>query len=341
MSSNKPQKKKGEGVSRNQNIKPEIRNLIIRYLSEHNDTYRQDPELAIYLDVKQGGRNIDDWLKLLYEQGDLFQWKEGRVLKYRLKNRELILEQLLEQKNAQEISEAIEYLTTGESDNFMNDFKRVFSANRGVVHGHLNIIESLNSEKLSHYFEDLKQAIEERKYLLVTVKLPKQERFENVKPIQLLFLDNNWYIFMEYQNFGSDPIARLIRLSFISEIQYLAENKYSNKNTFQKKELEKYDDFLNEIQNANSQYNLPKKIARIRANKGIAHYFDKGMKKFLTSQEFKIKNEDGSIEFELTYTTDLEVLRFIQSWLPDLVILSPLELKENYKSKLQTAIKNL
>ena len=333
--------KKGEAASRIKSISPEERDKILRYLTTHDYTYHQDPELAILLDAKAGSRGIIDKLKLLEEKGDLFQWKEGRSLRYKLKDRELILEQLLKKDQVEEISQALDYLAAGESENFMEDFRRVFASNRDIVSGHLNIIESLGDDKISHYFKQLKKAVEERKYLKIRTKQPYNERFDNVKPIRLLFLDNNWYIFIEYQNAGEDSTARLVRLSFISEIETLADNKYSDKNTFQKKELEKYDEFLDNIQNANSRYGLPEKKAVIRANPPISHYFDEGMKKFLSSQRFIAKNEDGSVDFEVTYTTDLEVLRLVQMWLPDLVILEPKELRESYRHKLEQSLKEI
>jgi len=65
------------------------------------------------------------------------------------------------------------------------------------------------------------------------------------------------------------------------------------------------------------------------------------MKKFLSSQNFKKKLEDGSVIFTLEYTQPLEILPFIQRWLPDLIILEPQELKDEYMQKLEDTISNL
>jgi predicted DNA-binding transcriptional regulator YafY len=54
----------------------------------------------------------------------------------------------------------------------------------------------------------------------------------------------------------------------------------------------------------------------------------------LLSQKFKEKLDDGSIIFTLDYTQPLEILPFIQKWLPHLVILEPQELKEEYINNL-------
>ena len=58
----------------------------------------------------------------------------------------------------------------------------------------------------------------------------------------------------------------------------------------------------------------------IRALPETAYYFDEGMKKFLSSQTFVEKLDDGSVIFTLSYTQPLEVLPFIQRWLPYLIL---------------------
>jgi len=86
----------------------------------------------------------------------------------------------------------------------------------------------------------------------------------------------------------------------------------------------------NNIQNSLTLYNAEVKRATIKVTPERAKYFDKGMKKFLSSQKLKEKLDDGSIIFTLEYTQSLEILPFIQKWLPHLIILEPKELKEEY-----------
>jgi len=88
-------------------------------------------------------------------------------------------------------------------------------------------------------------------------------------------------------------------------------------------------------------FGVTPKTAKIKANPNIAKYFKKGMKKFLSSQKFEKELKDGSVIFSVTYTQELEVLPFIQRWLPDLIILSPEELKTTYKEKLKKMIEYL
>ena len=61
---------------------------------------------------------------------------------------------------------------------------------------------------------------------------------------------------------------------------------------------------------------------------------------FLSTQTFQEELDDGSIIFTLEYTQPLEILTLIQRWLPDLVILEPQELRDEYLEKLESTIKN-
>lgn len=88
-------------------------------------------------------------------------------------------------------------------------------------------------------------------------------------------------------------------------------------------------------------YNIPKHIARLKAVGNAIKYFDKGMKPFLASQKFEKTLEDGSVVFTIEYTQDLEILPFVQKWLPNLIVLEPKELKEKYCEILNLMINRL
>ena len=59
------------------------------------------------------------------------------------------------------------------------------------------------------------------------------------------------------------------------------------------------------------------------------------MKKFFKSQ--KIINENP-LQISIKYSQELEILRFIKTWLPDIKILAPIELKESFKICLKEAL---
>jgi len=191
-----------------------------------------------------------------------------------------------------------------------------------------SIMEELQSNDSKKNFKSLKLAIKNREHRDIVYGYDKEEVFKNEKCLKLMFMDNNWYLVV----IGMNGTLHFRRLSFILEVNY------SSKNSFHKKEIEPYLEFLKRVQNSMTLYGVERKTATIRATSNIAKYFDNGMKKFLPSQTFKSKESDGSVLFTLQYTQALEILPLVQRWLPDLVIVEPLELKDEYVKKLKMVL---
>ena len=189
--------------------------------------------------------------------------------------------------------------------------------------------EDVNSLESKLTFKRLKTAVELHEYR--DIKFYHDDKiYKNLKCIKLIFMDNNWYI--AYIN--EEEILKFGRVSFIEEVTYS-----KGKDGYQKNSIKKQERFIEEnLQNSMTLFDKPIQTAVIKAHKPIAKYFEKDMKKFLSSQAFKEKLNDGSIIFTLEYTQELEILPFIQRWLPDLEILEPESLKKSYQKKLQKAI---
>ena len=193
-----------------------------------------------------------------------------------------------------------------------------------------SMMEEVQGEQSKEIFKKLKVAIRRYEYRDILYNYNEQVTYSDVKCLKLIFMDNNWYLAF----IDEEKKLRFARLSFITEI------KYSTKNSYQKNDIEPYLAFLTNVQNAMTLYGVKPKIATIKATKNIAKYFEKDMKRFLSSQKFLEKCDDGSILFTIEYTQELEVLPFIQKWLPDLIILEPQELKNVYIHKLQSTLQN-
>jgi predicted DNA-binding transcriptional regulator YafY len=188
------------------------------------------------------------------------------------------------------------------------------------------IFERVKNEEI---FNNLKTAIRSKEYR--KIKLQYEDSSFEVKPIRLVFVDNNWYL--AYAD--SDDTLQLVRVSFIESL------RYATKNSYQKNSITKHLQNLNRnLQNSRTLFDKEQKTATIKATPLIAKYFKEDMKRFFPSQKFKQELEDGSIIFSINYTQELEIMPFIQKWLPDLVVLEPQELKEHYVKKLQDALKN-
>lgn len=61
------------------------------------------------------------------------------------------------------------------------------------------------------------------------------------------------------------------------------------------------------------------------------------MKRFFPSQRFLERDTEGGVFFEVHYTQEMEILPFIQRWMPDLIIIEPESLRAAYRKKLEEA----
>jgi len=192
--------------------------------------------------------------------------------------------------------------------------------------------EDISTLEEKDIFKKLKRAVENREYAKIKFRYADEE-YDNLKCLKLIFIDNNWYL----ATVNSDDLLRLNRISFIEKVDY-----GSIINSFQPQSVSKQLDFLDtKLQNAMTLYDVKTKTAVLRASGFIVRYFEDGMKKFLSTQQYQEKLDDGSIIFTIEYTQDIEVLPLIQSWMPNLTILEPQELKDTYFKKLKEASFNL
>ena len=188
--------------------------------------------------------------------------------------------------------------------------------------------EDTKSIEAKEIFKHLKSAVEHREYRKITFSAGVVQ--DNLKCLKLIYMENNWYLaYVAY-----DDKVRFARISFIEKVEYA-----SNVGKYHPSSVVEQLEFLKNIQNSMTLYGKPKKIATLKVDQKKARYFKEGMKPILSSQKFVEKLEDGSIIFTLEYTQSMEILPLIQSWMPNLIILEPEELKEQYIKKLQKTIK--
>jgi predicted DNA-binding transcriptional regulator YafY len=194
-----------------------------------------------------------------------------------------------------------------------------------------SIMEELKSSEAKEIFKSLKIAIKNYEYRDIVYNYNGKITYKNEKCLKLVFMDNNWYlVVIDEQN-----SLKFRRLSFIDSVSY-SDKKYG----YQKKDIEAYLEFVKKAQNAMTLFGVEAKVATIKATPAIAKYFEKDMKQFLPSQIFRENLDDGSVLFSLEYTQELEILPFIQKWMPDLVIIEPQKLKDAYVKKLNQALQN-
>lgn len=286
------------------------------------DAYDVILKSTLQISEKQIGRLLDE-LSLKFD--NIVREKSGKKNTFRLiKPIDLFSETF---KNSQEIGWLFHMAHDSDPEIF-KELENYTNKNKHIYKFKNTPFEDINTLESKEVFKRLRHGVEAREYRKIKFKF-SEDVYDNLKCLKLLFMDNNWYLaFVD-----EDEMLRFGRISFIQEVQYATKNS-----SFQPSSVEKQMKFLDTIQNSMSLFGIEKKTATIKATPNIAKYFEDGMKIFLSSQKFLKKEEDGSVLFTLEYTQDLEILPFIQKWLPDLIILEPKELKEEYAKKLSLAL---
>ena len=284
------------------------------------DSYDEDLKEKFDLSPKQIGRLLDE---VASEFDNIEVFKVTRKRAYRLiKPIDIFIETF-------ENSNDIGWLFNMAHDSDPEIFKELERYTKDSKHIYLfknNPFEDVKLLEEKEVFKKLKTAVKLREYRKITFQGGTKD---NLKCLKLIYMQNNWYLaYVDERN-----RVLLARVSFIKNVEYA-----SKIGSFQPSTIKKHLEFLKTIQNPLTLYNKPKKIAKLQVNKKSAKYFEEGMKKFLSSQKFIEKLEDGSVVFSLEYTQPKEILPFIQSWMSDMVILEPENLQKKYIKKLDEAV---
>ncbi len=276
------------------------------------------------LSVKQMGRLLEE---IANELDSIEQIKIGRKKAYKLiKPMDLFVETF---KNANDISWLFNMAHDGDPEVF-KELEQYTKKTKHVFQFKNTPFEDTATLEEKEIFKTLKRAVKNREYVKITFK-GNESAQDNLKSLKLIFMQGNWYL--AYAN--EEDELRFGRISFMEKVDYA-----SKAESFQPSTVKKQMDFLKNIQNAMTLYGKPTQIARLKASGITSKYFYEGMKPFLTSQKFEKILDDGSVIFTVEYTQPLEILPFIQGWLPNVTILEPLSLKEQYIKKLNYTIMN-
>ena len=211
-----------------------------------------------------------------------------------------------------------------ELEQFTNENKKIYKFQNSPF-------EDLATLEEKDIFRKLKRAVKNREYIKIKYKY-NNEIIDNLKCLKLLFLDNNWYLAF----IDNKSILKLARISFIQKIDYASKIE-----SFQLSSVKEQINFLNtKLQNAMTLYGVKIKKAKLKALPHISRYFEKDMKKFLSTQKFLENDAKGNILFTVDYTQSIEVLPFIESWMPYMIIIEPKELKDEYIKRLNITLIN-
>jgi len=288
------------------------------------DAYDKNILDELSIGIKQLGRILKD---IYYAFDSIEEFKDGKKLVYKLITPIDVFIEAFD--NSENIGWLFQLAHEGDKTIF-KDLEKHAKKSKELYMFKNSPFEDIGDVESKQHFKRLKNIIKEREYAKIKFRYDDTV-YDNLKCLKLVFMDNNWYV-----AFVDNDDLRFGRINFIQRVDF--GSKYEH---FQLSSVEKHHHFLEyEIQNSMTLYDKKKKTAILKATPNIAKYFKADMKKFISSQTFQKECEDGSIVFRVTYTQELEILPFIQKWLPDLIILEPKKLKDAYYKKLQSTIEN-
>ncbi|HIP13585.1 MAG TPA: WYL domain-containing protein, partial [Arcobacter sp.] len=149
---------------------------------------------------------------------------------------------------------------------------------------------------------------------------------------KLIFMERNWYL----AYVDETQKCKFGRISFMDKIEYA-----TKKEVFHLSSVTLHLKFLQNIQNSMTLYSSIPKTARLKAVGNAVKYFNKDMKPFFRTQKFEKTLDNGDILFTVEYTQELEILPFIQKWIPNIIVLEPISLKNKLEEHLHLLINRL
>lgn len=277
------------------------------------------------LSPKQMGRLLDE---ITEEIDSVIVIKKNRRKSYKLlKPMDLFIETL---KNSNDISWIFNMAHDGDPELF-HELEKFTKKTKHVFQFHNTPFEDTKTFEEKEIFKTLKRAIKNREYVKITFN-GKEKALNNLKCLKLIFMEGNWYLAYvdetEQCKFG--------RVSFMKKVEY-----GRKKESFHLSSVSNQMKFLTNIQNSMTLYSVPKKIARLKAIQDAKKYFAKDMKPFFNSQRFDKTLDNGDIIFTIEYTQELEILPFIQKWIPNIIVIEPLSLKSKLEEHLKLMINRL
>ena len=167
-------------------------------------------------------------------------------------------------------------------------------------------------------FSDLEKAIESYK----TVSFAYKGKVRIVKPYRLVAFDGYWYLY------GEEALSEKLKTYHAKSIEALKVTE----EVFAPDEaaLRRIDTALNVWFDAQRE---PFEV-RLHASPEIAGYFTR--RPLCTTQRIVKTYDDGSIDIELSATTEREVLHEVRKWIPQLLVLSPRALALQARKMAQT-----
>ncbi|RLA73852.1 MAG: hypothetical protein DRG11_06910 [Epsilonproteobacteria bacterium] len=285
--------------------------------------YDQEIQKALNLETKQIGRMFET---LEQEFEDIVKHKIVKKKAYSYIHKINLLKSSLDYQG--EISAIIQTIKDYDED-IVDILQNHTTSSYDIYQTIDQPLKSLKQLESLQIFKHLKKAIIKKH--IVDIKLQDQTVLYDVCILKFIYTDSNWFVAVldTQENIKLYPASQIIELG-----------KHNKNQTISLTKIKKYINKLKNIQNSKTNLNERTKTARLKALPNIAMFFGKNSKKFFQTQKFVRKQSDGSIVLTIDYTQEEEVLQFIQKWIPNLLIQSPLQLRQTQDKHINKYIAN-
>jgi len=301
--------------------------FLINKLKQNPDriftAYDDDIKDGIGLQTKQIGRMFET---IESEFEDITQKKLGKKIGYCYKSKKALLKTSLEYQG--EISAVIQTIKDYDED-IVQSLEQFTTNSFDIYHTVDQPLVFLKQIENSAVFKALKNSIIKKQ--LINIKLQDDKTIDNLLCIKFVYTDNNWFVAVvdSFEHISLHLITQIKKTS-ISNI----------KKTINKHKLQIIMQKLIHIQNSSTDTNKPTQTARLKALPNIASFFDKDAKKYFKSQKFIKKQNDNSVIFTIDYSSDDELLTFVQRWIPNIIVQEPLSLRQESDKRINKYIAN-
>jgi len=223
------------------------------------------------------------------------------------------------------ILDIIEKITDGIGGNFASKAHKLLGKIKNEEQS--PIYTKLNIEDISDKINEinlLETAIKEKRECECQYAYEKGRYTTKVQPLKIVNYEGFWYLVAL-----RDEEVRKYYLKELSNIKLT--NEIFTVDT-------QIDQLLkNSISIWFNQYQEPFEV-KLFANKWATKYFQR---RPLPTQSIESLNEDGTMEFVVKITNEMEILPLIKYWIPNLHVLEPIWLRDMIKEDLEKYINNI
>ncbi|MBZ7987437.1 hypothetical protein [Campylobacter canadensis] len=309
-------------------------NQIIKLIYEAKDEGITGVSLCKRLNINRQKFNYHIQQILNVHQNKLIRLKQGKTHLYKIKEdileehikyfndckhsyEELIIKNYYKSISNEENKKICEYELNRLNEKSYLDFnKSFFMLDNPFLDSDLKLKEYM-------LIQTLLEAKEKR--YCVNLKMKHSPEINNAIFLMIVYSDKNFYALIK-----EEEQTNLKRISFIESINISTKRHYFDEYDSVKRKLSK-------MNNSLSLYDVEPKIAILQIHKSIEKYFQDDMKNFFKHQVIKSYNP---LTIEVKYTRDLEILRFVRTWLPYIKIIQPSSLITKHLQSLNQAIKD-